>query len=108
MSQLPESTPMPDVEQVRHALRGVVDPEVGINIVDLGLVYGIEVMPAEIKILLTMTSPACPMSDLVMSDVEDALRQLVGDATQISLDLVWNPPWDPSKMSDKARSTLGW
>jgi metal-sulfur cluster biosynthetic enzyme len=48
------------------------------------------------------------MSDLVMSDVEDALRQLVDDATQISLDLVWNPPWDPSKMSDKARSTLGW
>lgn len=108
MSLPTESPSMPDSEQVRQALRRVVDPEVGINIVDLGLVYGIEVGTAEIRIVLTMTSPACPMSDLVMSDAKDAVRALVDDATQISLDLVWNPPWDPSKMSDKARSTLGW
>lgn len=99
---------MPDVEQLRLALRTVVDPEVGINIVDLGLVYGIEVTPGEVKITLTMTSPACPMSDLVIADVENAVRQRVSEEVQVNVDLVWNPPWDPSKMSDKARSTLGW
>lgn len=99
---------MPDVEQLRLALRTVVDPEVGINIVDLGLVYGIEVTPGEVKITLTMTSPACPMSDLVIADVEGAVRQRVSEEVQVNVDLVWNPPWDPSKMSDKARSTLGW
>jgi metal-sulfur cluster biosynthetic enzyme len=55
-----------------------------------------------------MTSPACPMSDLVIADVEDAVRQRVSEEVQVNVDLVWNPPWDPSKMSDKARSTLGW
>lgn len=108
MSAIPESPVMPDDEQLRQALRTVVDPEVGINIVDLGLVYGIEVSPAEVKIALTMTSPACPMSDLVIADVEDAVRQLVEPEVRVCVDLVWNPPWDPAKMSDKARSTLGW
>ena len=108
MSAIPELPAMPDAEQLRQALRSVVDPEVGINIVDLGLVYGIEVTPDEVKITLTMTSPACPMSDLVIADVEEAVRQRVSEAVQVNVDLVWNPPWDPSKMSDKARSTLGW
>jgi metal-sulfur cluster biosynthetic enzyme len=108
MNAIPELPAMLDVEQLRLALRTVVDPEVGINIVDLGLVYGIEVTPGEVKINLTMTSPACPMSDLVIADVEDAVRQRVSEEVQVNVDLVWNPPWDPSKMSDKARSTLGW
>jgi metal-sulfur cluster biosynthetic enzyme len=108
MNAIPELPAMLDVEQLRLALRTVVDPEVGINIVDLGLVYGIEVTPGEVKITLTMTSPACPMSDLVIADVEDAVRQRVSEEVQVNVDLVWNPPWDPSKMSDKARSTLGW
>jgi metal-sulfur cluster biosynthetic enzyme len=108
MNAIPELPAMPDVEQLRLALRTVVDPEVGINIVDLGLVYGIEVTPGEVKITLTMTSPACPMSDLVIADVEGAVRQRVSEEVQVNVDLVWNPPWDPSKMSDKARSTLGW
>lgn len=108
MNAIPELPAMPDVEQLRLALRTVVDPEVGINIVDLGLVYGIEVTPGEVKITLTMTSPACPMSDLVIADVEDAVRQRVSEEVQVNVDLVWSPPWDPSKMSDKARSTLGW
>ena len=108
MSAIPELPAMPDAEQLRQVLRSVVDPEVGINIVDLGLVYGIELTPGEVKITLTMTSPACPMSDLVIADVEEAVRQRVSEAVQVNVDLVWNPPWDPSKMSDKARSTLGW
>lgn len=104
-------TPAPDLptpDQVRHALRDVVDPEVGINIVDLGLIYGIKVSAEMIAIDLTMTSPACPMSDLVLADAGSALAKAFPDGPPVHIALVWNPPWEPAMMSDKARDTLGW
>lgn len=103
-----DTTPLPTSEQLRNTLRSVVDPEVGVNIVDLGLVYQVEVTPEAVKVLLTMTSPACPLSDLVIADAEGALRAVVPEAVPVSIELVWSPPWDPSMMSDKARETLGW
>lgn len=99
---------LPTPEQIRSILRVVVDPEVGVNIVDLGLIYGIEVTPAAVKIDLTMTSPACPMSDLIIDDAEAALRPALPESCKVSIDLVWNPPWEPAMMSDKARENLGW
>lgn len=95
-------------EQIRHTLRSVVDPEVGVNIVDLGLVYQVESTAAEVKVSLTMTSPACPLSDLVIAEAESALHAVLPEGTVVSIDLVWSPPWDPSMMSDKARENLGW
>lgn len=95
-------------EQARAALRVVVDPEVGVNIVDLGLVYHIEVAPDQIKVALTMTSPACPLSELIIEEAEGVLRAMVADTVLVSIGLVWSPPWDPSMMSDKARENLGW
>jgi len=103
-----DTTPLPTPEQVRNTLRSVVDPEVGVNIVDLGLVYQVEVTPEAVKVLLTMTSPACPLSDLVIADAESAVRAVVPEAVPVSIELVWSPPWDPSMMSDKARENLGW
>jgi len=103
-----DTTPLPTSEQVRNTLRSVVDPEVGVNIVDLGLVYQVEVTPEAVKVLLTMTSPACPLSDLVIADAESAVRAVVPEAVPVSIELVWSPPWDPSMMSDKARENLGW
>lgn len=100
--------PLPSPEQIRQTLRSVVDPEVGVNIVDLGLVYEVEVTPTAIKVALTMTSPACPLSDLVIEEAEDALRAGLPEDVAVSIDLVWSPPWDPSMMSDKARENLGW
>lgn len=102
------STPLPTADQVRSALRGVVDPEVGVNIVDLGLIYDVQVTAEAIRIALTMTSPACPLSDLVISDAETALATTWPDGPPANIDLVWNPPWSPDMMSDKARDNLGW
>jgi metal-sulfur cluster biosynthetic enzyme len=103
-------TPLPllGTEQIRKALRTVVDPEVGVNIVDLGLVYSVELTDAEVKIELTMTSPACPLGEVIIEEVKSALHAVLSDAVQVSIELVWSPPWEPSMMSDKARENLGW
>lgn len=105
---MPDTPPLPTPEQVRTCLRSVVDPEVGLNIVDLGLVYDIKVSPKMIAIDLTMTSPACPMSDLVLADAGSALAKAFLDGPPVNIALVWNPPWEPAMMTDKARDTLGW
>ncbi|MDR0775861.1 MAG: metal-sulfur cluster assembly factor [Azonexus sp.] len=100
--------PLPTTDQIRDTLRSVIDPEVGINIVDLGLVYDIRISPEMVAIDLTMTSPACPMSDLVLADVGSALAAAWPDAPPVNAVLVWNPPWEPKMMSDQARKALGW
>lgn len=105
-SATPSTLPTP--EQVRNTLRSVVDPEVGVNIVDLGLIYDVAVTAAAIKVALTMTSPACPLGDLIIEEAESALRAVVPEDIEVSFALVWSPPWDPSMMSDKARQNLGW
>lgn len=108
MNLLPEIGTLPTPAQIRNALRAVVDPEVGLNIVELGLVYEVEVTPDTVKVQLTMTSPACPLSDLVIADAENALLDVLDPAIQVTIELVWSPPWEPSMMTDKARESLGW
>ncbi|MDR1995889.1 metal-sulfur cluster assembly factor [Azonexus sp.] len=100
--------PQPTTDQIRDTLRSVIDPEVGINIVDLGLVYDIRISPEMIAIDLTMTSPACPLSDLVLADVGSALATAWPNAPPVNTALVWNPPWEPKMMSNQARDVLGW
>ncbi|MDQ5887899.1 MAG: metal-sulfur cluster assembly factor [Neisseriaceae bacterium] len=95
-------------DQVRDILRKVVDPEVGINIVELGLIYRIESMPAHVLIEMTMTSPACPMGDLIEDDARQELARGLPPGRQVELRLVWEPPWDPSMMSESARTHFGW
>lgn len=95
-------------DDVRAALRSVDDPEIGMNIVDLGLVYGVEVSPTRLHVDLTMTSPACPMGDMILEDVQHALEALVPAGTEIDLALVWDPPWSPDRMSAHARTHFGW
>ncbi|MEN9456907.1 MAG: hypothetical protein RL210_2426 [Pseudomonadota bacterium] len=95
-------------DQVRDMLRKVVDPEVGINIVELGLIYRIESMPAHVLIEMTMTSPACPMGDLIEDDARQELARGLPPGRQVELRLVWEPPWDPSMMSESARTHFGW
>jgi metal-sulfur cluster biosynthetic enzyme len=97
-----------DVERVRDALRTVIDPEAGVNIVDLGLVYGIEVMPDAVEVLLTMTSAACPMAEMVLDDVRAALERLLPPQVWVEVVLVWDPPWTPERMSAAARRQFGW
>ena len=92
---------------IREALRHVVDPELGVNIVDLGLVYRIEVEGARARISITMTSPACPLADYLKDLVASAIRQHVPDVVDVDIRLEWEPRWDPDMMSDEARRQLG-
>ena len=92
---------------IREALRQVLDPEIGVNIVDLGLVYRIEVDGARVRIAMTMTSPACPMADYLKDLVTSAIRDRVPDVAEVDIVVEWEPAWDPDMMSDEARRQLG-
>lgn len=105
--EYPENS-IPDVEKIRDILRKVVDPELGANIVDLGLVYRIEPSPESVVIEMTMTSPACPMGDMIMDDVNDALAAALPENCRPDIRLVWEPPWEPSMMSERVKAHFGW
>jgi metal-sulfur cluster biosynthetic enzyme len=98
----------PDESVLRDALRQVVDPEAGMNIVDLGLIYGVETGAGAVRIDMTMTTAACPMADLIVDEVFGAIESVVPKGTEIDVQLVWDPPWTPERMSDLARERFGW
>ena len=93
---------------VVQALERVVDPEVAMNIVDVGLVYGVKLADGCMDVDITMTSAACPVTDIIVADVEDALDQALPPELKIHVELVWEPPWTPQRLSAKARSFMGW
>lgn len=97
-----------DEEQVRDILRQVIDPEVGRDIVSLGLVYRVEVAPGSLVIEMTMTSPACPMGDMIVGDVHAALAKVLPDTIAHDIRLVWEPPWNPSMMDAATKQHFGW
>jgi metal-sulfur cluster biosynthetic enzyme len=101
MSAIPE-------DALLDALRTVDDPEAGVNIVELGLVYGVEATPPRAKVRVTMTSPACPLGDYLSDAVKDALSARFPELTEVEVELVWEPPWTPEKMSEQAREFFGW
>ena len=91
---------------VREALRQIVDPELGVNIVDLGLVYRIEIEGARVRVVMTMTTPGCPLGQY-FKDVVDSTITEVSGVQNVETVLVWEPPWNPEMMSDTARQQLG-
>jgi metal-sulfur cluster biosynthetic enzyme len=93
-------------DQVKLALRKVKDPELGLNIVDLGLVYDIAVTENNIHIDMTLTSPGCPAGPQIMTDVERALQALPG-AGDVELNLVWSPYWTPDRIEPRVRAYMG-
>ena len=95
-------------QNVLKALYQVIDPEVGENIVDLGLVYGIKVEDNHAKVDLTMTTPACPMGEMLLDDIKATLNQRLPAEIILDINLVWEPPWDPSMISAEAKQRLGW
>jgi metal-sulfur cluster biosynthetic enzyme len=99
---------LPDIDGIREILRQVVDPELGANIVDLGLIYRIEPTPERVLIEMTMTSPACPMGDMIMEDVNSTLAAALPENCRPEVRLVWEPPWDPSMMSERVKAHFGW
>lgn len=101
--------PDPDspAERIRRALRAVEDPELGVSIVDLGLVYGVTVDGAHATVRMTMTTPTCPLGPYFEQAVEAAVLAAAPDVERVSVQMVWEPPWDPSMMSPDVRSAFG-
>lgn len=93
---------------ITAALERVVDPEVAMNIVDVGLVYGVQVGGGRVDVNVTMTSAACPVADLIVEDVEFQLDQSLPGDLRIYVELVWEPPWSAQRMSARARLFMGW
>lgn len=93
---------------VTGALRGVIDPELGVNIVDLGLVYDVTIAPeGRVAIAMTLTTPGCPLGGFIDDQIHACLAQLP-QVRGVEVELVWEPPWEPAAMSDLAREQLGW
>lgn len=97
-----------DEEEIRSALKGIEDPEAGMNIVDLGLVYGIRSEPGKVSVDMTMTSPACPVAPYILDEATAAIRAIAPEGTEVQVELVWEPPWTPDRMSPEAQSRFGW
>ncbi|MBE3557461.1 MAG: metal-sulfur cluster assembly factor [Firmicutes bacterium] len=94
------------VSQVEEALRDVFDPELGYNIVDLGLIYAIDVEGEDVHVVMTMTTIGCPAAGYLEEGVEERLRAIPG-VGQVEVDVVWEPPWSPDLMSEDAKSYFG-
>ncbi len=103
----PSSTDHPLYDQIVEACRSVYDPEIPVNIYELGLIYTIDVNDAnEVKILMSLTAPGCPVAGEMPGWVADAVEPIAG-VKQVDVDLVWEPPWGMDMMSDEARLELG-
>jgi len=93
---------------VTRALGRVIDPEMALNIVDLGLVHDVSVEGQAVSVALTLTSAACPVGELIVDDATRALLAALGDGYAVSVSIVWDPPWTPARMSPKACVIMGW
>jgi metal-sulfur cluster biosynthetic enzyme len=98
--------PPPTVDQVKMALRRVKDPDLNLNIIDLGLVYDIAVDDRAVKVDMSLTSPACPSGPQLMGDTERAARAIPG-VSDVTVNLVWSPLWSPDRIEPRVRAYLG-
>lgn len=99
---------LPDEAAIRDLLRQVIDPEVGMNIVDLGLVYRVDVAADRLLIETTMTSPACPLGEMIVDEMRAVLAPALPAGCVADIRLVWEPPWTPAMMSDTGKQHFGW
>ena len=97
---------MPTRDEVVEALRQVEDPELGMDIVDLGLMYDVEIEGPKVKVIHSLTSPGCPVGPLIREQIEDVTTAIPG-VEEVEVELTWDPPWSPEKMSDDAKFILG-
>ena len=92
--------------QVWEALKGCYDPEIPGNIVDLGLIYEVKVDGGDVRVRMTMTAPGCPLSGWIARQAEEAIKALDG-VREVHVEMVWDPPWTPDRMSEEAKKALG-
>lgn len=100
-------TDRPLKDKVLDALREVLDPELGVNIVDLGLVYGVEVEDGHVRVTMTLTTPACPLHAYLSDMAKLTIEMYVPDVKSVEVRVVFDPPWAPEMMSEEARRLLG-
>ena len=97
---------MPTKEEVVDALRAVEDPELGMDIVELGLLYDVEVEGPKVKVIHTLTSMGCPVGPMIQENIDQIARSMP-EVEDVEVELTWDPPWSPDKMSDDAKFILG-
>ncbi|MFD2181913.1 metal-sulfur cluster assembly factor [Rhodoplanes azumiensis] len=108
------SSPTPDTPDcdvldpdVLEPLNDVIDPEIGLSVVDLGLVYEARRTAEVVTVALTLTAQACPLGEMILDDTRSALAERFPDAARIDVALVWDPPWDPDRITDRGLALLG-
>ncbi len=97
---------MPSLEDIESALSNVIDPELGLDFVELGLIYGIEDQDGDVKVTFTLTTPACPIGPQVTEQIEEFVGELEG-VDSVKTEMTFLPPWSPDKMSEDAKFALG-
>ncbi len=92
-------------EKVISEIKKIYDPEIPVNIYELGLIYDISIENNDVKVKMTLTTPNCPVAESLPKEVKDSIKE-IKEVNDVSLDLVWDPPWDKSMMSDAAKLEL--
>ena len=98
---------MPTKDEVVEALRQVDDPELGMDIVELGLLYDVEVEGPKVKLIHSLTSMGCPAGPMIQEDMHAVVAAMSPDVAEVEIELTWDPPWTPDRMSDDAKFILG-
>ena len=98
---------MPTKDEVVEALRRVEDPELGMDIVELGLLYDVEVEGPKVKVIHSLTSMGCPVGPMIQEDIHAVVAAMSPDVEDVEIELTWDPPWTPDRMSDDAKFILG-
>ncbi|MBI3110729.1 MAG: DUF59 domain-containing protein [Ignavibacteriales bacterium] len=94
-------------DQILESLKECYDPEIPVNIVDLGLIYGITIVDDWVGVKMTLTSPGCPASTMISEQVKERVKKVPG-VGDVDVRIVWQPEWTPARMTDEARNKLGW
>lgn len=102
-----DSCAMVDEEAVTEALSNVIDPELGLDFVELGLIYGVDITGSDVKVTFTLTTPACPIGPQVSEQIQEFVGELEG-VGEVTSSMVFTPPWTPEKMSEDAKFALGY
>ncbi|MCK4319801.1 metal-sulfur cluster assembly factor [Candidatus Micrarchaeota archaeon] len=93
-------------KKVLEKLKEVIDPEVGVNVVDLGLIYGVEVKGDTIVIKMSFTTPSCPLLGFLVNQVQEKAKELK-EVKEVKVELVWDPPWSPERISEEGKRVMG-
>ena len=93
-------------EAVLNELKSVTDPEMHINVVDLGLIYDVKIDKGMVVVIMTLTSPACPVGPFILESIEETVKK-IEKVEGVNVEIVWDPPWNPDKMSEEAKLELG-